>query len=211
MKLQSVILASLILIFIIILVLIIHIDPNLPDIEPIPLSEYRSKLKTGDVLVTFGNSMKSAIIRTYLQSPATHVGIIIKYHDQLYVMDINFQNWPWQRNTKYNKSKDVRLRMLDHVIEGPYSHHIYGIVPIKEEIKITNDEIKQYSGFVYNCDPTTMFCPLQRKTKYKICSTFVSKIHEDKGIELFKNKNSGTVTPVDYFNSENIIFVDSTL
>ncbi len=191
-----------IIIFVIIATLYVLCNVKVcPEVDKpvVPFSTIRDKMKTGDVLCTMGcNLLQGTIMRNYLGCICTHVGMIVKKPsrgygtpDQLYVLELGpYGSFPFRKS-------DVRFRPLDQILRES-CHNVFGWVPIKKEIQLTDEDIKFYHKFRFNYFVPTMFSTYK---KYKVCSSFVAKIHEDKGI----GKNSHIKSPCDYFNSERTI------
>jgi hypothetical protein len=221
------------LIVLIIAVCLIHINPRLENYiqldDVTPLSKVRDELKTGDVLVFMGTTIKSAAVRTYLQCPASHVGIIIRMDKKkedgtpvfpdaksdLYVLDMGGRNIPLVKNIfgrSGRSSRDVLLRTLEKTIKNSRSSYIYGIVPVEKEIDIRPEDVKEYFNCEFNWSPLSMFSIAYQNTKFKVCSTFAAKIHEDFNVQLAgTEKQPHEMTPADYFHAEGIYFVDTTM
>jgi hypothetical protein len=210
MKLSYIILAIVTSILIILITLLIHIDPHL-EVETVSFDDIKSNLKTGDVLITFGNTLKSAGVRWYIQSAATHVGMIVKLDpeifdsstkpsdDNLYVLDIGPHSF-----FSILGDRDVKLRPLSKVLRSRNCISIFGILPIDKEIEISPEDIINYSSYSYDfCFP--LVSP-KKITKYKICSSFISQIHEDKKINLSIIKDPDGLTPKDYFEHPDTYF-----
>lgn len=196
-----------IIILIIILVLIITVIYVLcnikvcPEVDrpTVPFSTIKDKFKTGDVLCTIGcNLLKGTVMRNYLGCNATHVAMIVrkpsKGHgtpDQLYILELGpYGSFPFRKS-------DVRFRPLDQVLKES-CNSVFGWYPIKKEIELTKEDIKHYRKYRFNYFVPTMFSTYK---KYKICSSFVAKIHEDKGL----GKNSHIISPCDFYDSERTI------
>jgi hypothetical protein len=216
----------------IVLVCLIHINPRLEEYinmdQIVPLSSVRDNLKTGDVLVFMGNSIKSAIVRAYLQCPATHVGMIIRMDakkedgtpifpdakSDIYVLDLGGRNVPILRDIigrTGRSTKDVVLRPLKKVFKRSPASYIYGVVPVSRSIDISPDDVKEYFNCEFNWSPFSMFSFDYSNTKFKVCSTFISKLHDDFGVGVNSDKQHHEMTPADYFHAPGIYFIDTTL
>ena len=196
-----------IIIVIIIVVILVLINIKVCrkiDKPTVPLTTLKPKLKTGDVLVTHGCSLlKSAVMNKYLGCPATHVGMIVRkppiidgLPDRLYVLELGPYN-----NNPFRKS-DVRLRSFEKVIQES-TNNIFGLLPAEKEIDLSDEEIDQYGEYKFNYWVPTMFAPYK---KHKVCSSFVAKIHEDKGLRNHLDDDHYLVSPCDYYNSDKMIF-----
>lgn len=201
MEIKKIIIAVIIIILITAGLLLIHINPKIENYielnQVVKYEDVKDKIKTGDVLIFMGTTIKSAIVRTYLQCPATHVGMIIKIKNNFYVLDIGW---------RFNKKSDVKLRPIEKIFNSKNSLNIYGLYPCKEELKLNETDIKEYLSFEFNWSPFSMFSLHLKETKYKVCSSFVAKIHEDNNMHNLSS-DSHTITPKDYFNASETYFV----
>lgn len=192
------------LIIIILLVLIIvWIVFNVkvcPDIDKptVAFSEIRNDLKTGDVIASHGcHLLRSTIMRKYLGCKATHVAMVIRKPDDLYVIELGPHGFHPTRKS------DVKISTLRKFLHKD-KHSIFALIPAPEEISWTEEDEEKYSDYRFNYFVPTMFAPYKG---YKVCSTFVAKIHEDKG--LLKPEMIGQhhlVSPCSYYNSPETIF-----
>lgn len=189
--------------------------------RPIPLADIRDRMKTGDVItMSTSHWLKRTVITNYLGCPCIHVAMVVRRKkssiqtheeiipsnhpdasgpgttrestDDLYLLEIGpYGSWPYRQS-------DVRFTPLD-VALGKCSHHVFGWLPIEDEINFTEQDLRRYKNFKYNYFVPTMFAPYK---KYKICSTFVAKIHEDKGIGSFDHH---VRSPCDYQNHPDLV------
>lgn len=192
-----------IVIIVILLVCVFLIIANVkvcPEIDKptVPFEEVKNSLKTGDVIATHGcHFLRSTIMRKYLGCKATHVAMVIRKPDDLYVIELGPYGFHPLRKT------DVRMRTLRSFLHKD-SHSIFALIPAPEEMSWTDEDEKKYANFKFNYFVPTMFSPYKG---YKVCSSFVAMIHEDKG--LLKPEIEGRhhlVSPCDYYNSPDTIF-----
>ncbi len=199
-KLYVFLIIAIIVIIIIFILLNIKRCPKI-DKPTVPFSMIRSKLKTGDVLAIHGcNLLKSSMLRKYLGCEATHVGMIVRkpstmsgLPDELYVLELG----PYSPMNPFRKS-DARFKPLDQIMKES-DHGVFGLMPVDKEIQLSDDEIADYMTYKFNYFVPSVFCP---GGKYKICSSFVGQIHEDKGLI----ENSHLMSPCDYYRSKKMIF-----
>jgi len=188
-----------IIIIILLIIAIIYVFYNIKvtpefDRPVVPFSSVRDKFKTGDVLMIHGSSwVKETVMRNYLGCSCSHVGLIVKKPskgygtpDELYVLELGPYGPVFSRNS------DVKFRPMDQILKES-AHGVFGWLPCEKEIDLTDKDIKHYKKYLYNYFIPTMFSPYK---KYKVCSSFVAKIHEDKGI----GQNTHVKSPCDYYN-----------
>ena len=188
-----------IIIIIVVIVIIIAIISNIkacPDIDKPTLryEKIKDKLKTGDVIATHGCTLvRSHLMRKYLGCKATHVAMVIKKPDDIYIIELGPYGFHPLRKS------DVRIRTLRSMMKKS-EHSVFALIPAEKEIEWTEEDEERYKDFKFNYFVPTMFAPYK---KYKVCSTFIGKIHEDKGL---LNENHHLLSPCDFYNSENTIF-----
>jgi hypothetical protein len=224
-KLYTALLIAFVILLVVLAVCVVHINPRLENYIQLdsvkPLSEVRADIKTGDILVQHGTSLRSAAIRTYLQCPATHVGVLIRMDKKtadgspmfpdaksdLYVLDMGGRNIPLLKDIAGptgRSRRDVRLKPLDKVLKSKKASYVYGIVPADREIDVTPEMIDEYFNCEFNWSPWA-FDISYKDSRFKVCSTFAAKIHEDCGLEVTDGHRK---TPADYFRDPRIYFVD---
>lgn len=199
-------LISIIIVIVIILVTIcillnIKVCPRITQ-PTVPFSKIRDRLKTGDVIAFHGCSLlKATVMRWYLGCASTHVGMVVrKPHrfeglpDSIFLFDLG----PYTNLNPWRKS-DVKMRSLESVLDDSPSR-TFALIPAEHAIEMSDEDLKKYSSYKFNYFVPTMFSPYKR---YKVCSSFVAKIHEDKGIG---QKHSYMMSPCDFYNSEHTIF-----
>lgn len=199
-KIIAIIILAIVVIIIIYVLFNVKICPTI-DKPVVPFTLVKDKLKTGDVLSIHGCSLlKATVMRNYLGCKATHVGMIVRkpssmkgLPDELYVLELGpYGKFP-------NRNSDVRFRSLEQVMKES-CHDVFGLTPIDEELHLSDEDIKEYFKYKFNYFIPTMF---SKYKEYKVCSSFVAKVHEDNGIV---NEDSHEMSPCDYYNSEKTIF-----
>lgn len=192
----------------------IKVPPEI-DGEIVPFESIKDQMKTGDVISMHSSYLlKRLIMRGYLGCQAVHVGMIVRVQEgkidsreeiveslkvtsqmppkgKLYVLEIGpYGKWPFRRS-------DVRFTPLEDVMKYS-SHDVFGWTPVDREIPFSAEDLRHYSDMRYNYLIPTMFSPYK---KYKVCSSFVAKIHEDKGI----GRNHHVRSPCDYYDDPRTI------
>lgn len=197
----SIIIVIVIILIVICILLNIKMCPRITQ-PTVPFDKIRNRLKTGDVIAFHGCSLlKATLMRWYLGCASTHVGMVIrKPHrfaglpDSIFLFDLG----PYTNLNPWRKS-DVKMRSLESVLtESP--SRTFALIPAERAIEMSDEDIEIYSSYKFNYFIPTMFSPYKR---YKVCSSFVAKIHEDKGIG---QKHSYTMSPCDFYNSDDTIF-----
>ncbi len=156
--------------------------------------ELKPKMKTGDVIITHTTSyFKGTVMSAYLGCHASHVAMIFERGGKKKVIEL-MPKW-----TNPFDSSSVRVTDLDDYVNESW-HRILVLVPSKKKIKFTMIDEKRYKKFHYNFLVPTMFKPYR---KYKVCSTFVAMIHEDK--DLIEGDHH-LISPCDFYKNKRAIF-----
>lgn len=213
----KVVIAIIVAAIIIWILLNIRVEPKLTGNE-VSFESIKDQMKTGDVIsMSTSYFLKKIVIGNYLGCDAIHTAMVVrvkkgrietngrlieqlevqssrstssgtksKPKGELYLLEIGpYGSWPFRRS-------DVRFTPLVDALKS-CSHPVFGWTPIDREINFTDEDLKHYRDYRYNYFVPTMFSPYK---KYKVCSTFVAKIHEDKGIGSDHHVRS----PCDYYN-----------
>ena len=182
--------------FLVIIFLVVINKLYIPKVS-LPTTTYRQlkpKMKTGDVIITHSSSyFKGTIMSAYLGCHASHVAMIFERDGEKKVIELT-PNW-----TNFSQSSSVKIRNLDDFIQDS-QHKTIALVPAKKKIKFTRADEKRYKNFHYNFWVPTMFKPYK---KYKVCSTFVAMIHEDKDLI---DKEHHLISPCDFYKNKKAIF-----
>jgi hypothetical protein len=187
---------AIVITIILVLISFIKYCPEI-DGEYVSYEEIRPTFKTGDVLITHGcNLLKSNIIRSCEWCAGTHVAMLIKIDGEFNVIDVDFRGFTLSRGT------DARLTKLSDYIEN-HDHDMFAIIPIDEEITITEEELDRYLQFKYNTWIHQMFTPYEN---HRMCSNFVAMILKEHGVQLPMSEKSIKITPCDFYNSPKRIF-----
>jgi len=207
------------IIFVIVILLIvwilwqIEIQPKTPP-NVVTFESIKDQMKTGDVItMNTANWLKRTVITNYLGCDCVHVGMVVRMNrskientdeiipplevesgkGELYLLEIG----PYATTSD---DSDVRFTPLEEALRT-CSHKVFGWVQIEREMNITDQDLLSYRDIRYNYLVPTMFMPYR---KYKVCSTFIAKIHADKSVGI-SHEDSHIVTPCDYYNSGNRI------
>ena len=126
-----------------------------PEIDKptVAFDEIKHQLKTGDVIATHGcHLLRSAVMRKYLGCKATHVGMVIRKPDDLYVIELGPHGFHPTRKTDVKKST---LRKF--LSKG--KHNVFALIPTAEEIEWTEEDEEKYGDVRFNYFIPTMFSP----------------------------------------------------
>ena len=213
----KVVIAILVILIVIWILLNIRVEPKLSGNE-VSFESIKDQMKTGDVIsMSTSYFLKKVVIGNYLGCDAIHTAMVVRVKKgriesndvliaplevesgrgskgELYLLEIGpYGSWPFRKS-------DVRFTPLQKALET-CSHPIFGWTPIDREINFTDEDLKHYRDYRYNYFVPTMFSPYK---KYKVCSTFVAKIHEDKGIGTEHHVRS----PCDYYDdTRTVLFI----
>ncbi len=182
----------------IILILIIfnsdklNLHPTINVAEAIPFSEYRNKIKTGDIIVLYNSGFTSSLVRIYDQSSATHAGVIIVENDKIYVCEIDFHTY---------FSSDVHTSDIDKFMTVQRCPYI-GIIPIQKSLPIRLSDVEKIN---YKYDLTLGFCPLPGRVH---CTMLVHRILSWYGIQPLNGAAEHETTPRTYYADPSIILLD---
>ena len=192
-----VIIVIVILIIVIIIISQVKVCPEINK-PTLPLNEIIDDLKTGDVIASHGcHFARSAMMRKYLGCKATHVAMVIRKPDDLYTIEIGPHSFNPMRTS------DVKImKLTDFLKKG--KHEVFALIPTPREIEWSDEDELRYQDIKFNYFVPTMFAPYKN---YKVCSTFIAKIHEDKGLLTPEMEGKHhLVSPCSYYDSPDTIF-----
>lgn len=180
-----------IIIVVIVILICAKYKPSVPK-ATISYAELKPRIKTGDVIITHSASFIKGqlILKPYLGCDAAHVAMVYERDGEKRIIEV-VPNWL----DPFNPS-DVKTDTLDHFVQHAERDTLV-LVPTAKPIDFTAEDEEIYKNYSYDF----LFMIRKAKTK-KICSTFVAKIHEDKGL-LTDHHN---VMPCDYYRQVNAVF-----
>jgi hypothetical protein len=180
---------------IILLLLIIWNDVPTVDKPVYAFSGYKSKLKTGDIILTLGYGFVSAAIRVIDKSPVTHTGFIIKEDDELFVCDLD-------RRTRLGS--DINIEPIQSYINR--HTRIIGIVPAPRALDIKLDHMRATKC---RFDMSLTATPLPGRI---VCTAFVYRVLKKYGNILPHDLScEAYTTPKTYYDDPTTIMLDTTI
>lgn len=185
------------LIFILILLIIyyseeLRLHPVVDETKLIPFSQYRNRVRTGDIIVLHNGGFIGSVIRIYDQSPASHTGVLIVENDDIYICEIDLYSL---------FSHDLRASNFDEFMKRQKNNYI-GIVPTKKEIPLRLRDIEKIKC---KFDITLGFYPLPDRI---YCTTLVHRLLSRYGVLPWNGACEHKTTPHTYHNDPSIVFLD---
>lgn len=183
--------------FICIVVLLIifayaQIPPLPADTEP--FSQYRHKLRTGDIIVLHNGGFVSTMIKIWDGSPATHTGLVIVEDNELYICELDLHTW---------FGYDVHVSQFDEFMQRQRGH-VIGIIPTPKPLPLTRAKML---SLPCKFDITFGFLPLPGRI---YCTTLVHRVHRKHGIRPHNGACERCTTPKTYHTDPRCVFLDYT-
>jgi hypothetical protein len=176
--------------------------------QKISLEWLQKNAQTGDILLFSGSSIYSNAIKLFTMSDWTHVAVIIRRYDGIYVLQSVLRTRKYYKDylTNEERNSGVMLNTLEDVIEEDkgkiyYRQLIISGYTINDQA--VNEFLKKVKGKFYETNPIVLVSSVDRKNVAKdedtlFCSELVFAFYLKIGIIENDWENPNNIIPSDY-------------